>query len=155
MYFAVVALTMLVLPAGFVLTEHSLDQHVPLMMLVGKWFVFFGVGARLSLAGLRQFVQPRFTAHEIFHMRGDDALPLVRELGVANLTTGIVGLASLAAPSFVLPVAISAGLFYGIAGVRHISERNRSRNETVALVSDLFMFVVLAAVALSRLEGVA
>ena len=155
MYFAVVALTMLVWPAGFVLTEHSLDQHVPLMMLVGKWFVFFGVGARLSLAGLRQFVQPSFTAREIFHMSGDDALPLVRELGVANLTTGIVGLASLAAPSFVLPVAISAGLFYGIAGVRHISERNRSRNETVALVSDLFMFVVLAAVALSRLEGVA
>ena len=155
MYFAVVALTMLVLPTGFVLTEHSLNPHVPLMMLVGKWFVFFGVGARLGLAGLRQFVQPSFTAHEIFHMRGDDGLPLVRELGVANLATGIVGLASLAAPSFVLPVAISAGLFYGIAGVRHISEPNRSRNETVALVSDLFMFVVLAAVARSRLEGMA
>lgn len=153
MYFAVVALTMLVLPGGFVLTDHSLNPHIPLMMLVGKWFVFFGVGARLGAAGLRQFVEPVFTAHEVFHMSGDDGLPLVRELGVANLATGVVGLTSVAAPSFVLPVALWAGLFYGVAGAHHVLQPRRSRNETIAMVSDLFMFVVLAAVVLSRVES--
>jgi hypothetical protein len=143
MYFAVVALTMFLLPGGSILVDHALHPGLSLMWLVGKWFVFWSVGVRLCLAGGRQFVQPSFTAREIFHMHSDEALPVVRELGVANLATGIVGLASLAAPGFVLPVAISAGFFYGLAGVRHIAEPRRSVNETVAMVTDLFMFAVL------------
>ena len=103
-----------------------------------------GVGVRLGLAGLRQFFQPGFTAKEIFHMQSDEALPLVRELGVANLATGVVGLLSLAMSTFTLPIAISAGIFYGVAGIRHVTERGRSLNETVAMASDLFLFMVLA-----------
>lgn len=144
MYLAVVVLTMLVLPGASVLVEHAIRPEAALMMLAGRWFVFWGVGMRLGLAGLRQLLQPGFTAREIFHMQGDEALPLVRELGVANLASAIVGLASIAAPSFVLPSAISAGIFYAVAGVRHAAERGRSRNETVAMVSDLFMALVLA-----------
>jgi len=71
-------------------------------------------------------------------------LPLVRELGVANVATAAVGLLSLLFPSFVVPVAISACIFYGVAGIRHLAERNRSRNETIAMASDLFLFAVLA-----------
>jgi hypothetical protein len=69
---------------------------------------------------------------------------LVRELGVANIATGAVGLLSLAFASFILPISISAGIFYGVAGVRHVFERGRSRNETIAMASDLFLFIVLA-----------
>ena len=145
MYIAIVLLTMLVLPVGSILVEHGLHPQAAILSLVGRWFVFWGVGIRLGLAGLRQFFQPAFTAREIFHMKGDEALPLVRELGVANLATGVVGLASIAAPGFVLPVAISAGIFYGVAGVRHVQEPSRSLNETVAMVSDLFIAAVLAA----------
>jgi hypothetical protein len=115
------------------------------MLLVGKWFVFWSAGVRLLLAGLRQFLQPRFTAEQIFGYKGDDALPLVQELGVANFATGVVGVVSLARPAFVLPVAIAATIFYGIAGVRHAVERTRTRNETIAMVSDLFAFLVLGA----------
>ena len=32
--------------------------------LVGKWFVFWTVGIQLFLAGLRQIVQPRYTAEQ-------------------------------------------------------------------------------------------
>ena len=144
MYIAIVVLTMLVLPVGSIAIEHGLHPQSALLDLVGRWFVFWGVGARLGLAGLRQVFQPTFTAREIFHMKSDEALPLVRELGVANLATGVVGLASIAAPSFVLPVAISAGIFYGVAGIRHVREPARSLNETVAMVSDLFIAAVLA-----------
>ncbi len=145
MYIAIVVLTMLVLPVGSILVEHGLHPQLALLDLTGRWFVIWGVGVLLGLAGLRQFFQPAFTAREIFHIKGDEALPLVRELGVANLATGVVGLASLAAPSFVLPVAISSGIFYAVAGVRHVQERSRSLNETIAMVSDLFIAVVLAA----------
>jgi hypothetical protein len=143
MYFVVVALTMFVLPTLSVAIE--LEAHpAPVMLLVGKWFVFWAVGVRLVMAGLRQLFQPGFTAREIFHMQGDDALTLVRELGVSNFAVGVVGLAAVAVPTFVLPSAITAGVFYGVAGARHVVETGRSRNQTVAMLSDLFVFAVLA-----------
>lgn len=151
MYIAVVVLTMFLLPAGSILADHAFHPRMALMPLAGKWFVFWSVGVRLGLAGLRQLFQPAFTAREIFHIGGDDALPLVRELGVANVGTGVVGLASLLAPSFTLPVAISACVFYGVAGARHIAEKGRSVNENVALASDLFIFAVLAGFVFSAL----
>ncbi len=144
MYFVVVVLTMFVCPVASVLVEHSLLPGQPIIFLVGRWFVFWGVGIRLTLAGLRQFFQPSFTATEIFHVRSDEALPLVRELGMANIATGAVGLLSLGVASFILPISISAGIYYGVAGFRHAIERSRSRNETVAMASDLFLFLVLA-----------
>lgn len=136
---------MLVLPTVSVLIDHAVHPAVGLWSLIGKWFVFWGVGVRLGLAGLRQVLQPAFTAREIFHMESQEALPLVRELGIANAATAAVALISLAAPTFVTPVAISAGIFYGVAGVRHALDPRRSMNEQIAMVSDLGMFLVLAA----------
>jgi uncharacterized protein involved in response to NO len=143
-YIVIVILTMFLLPVGSVLLEHSFKPDAPIIFLVGRWFVFWGVGVRLLLAGLRQAIQPRFTAAEIFHMKGEEASPLVRELGLANIATGSVGLLSLVHASFVLPVSILAGIFYGLAGVLHLWQRNRSRNENVAMTSDLSLFLVLA-----------
>jgi hypothetical protein len=144
MYLTVIALTMVLLPVASIVVEHALIPAESLTFLVGRWFVFWSVGVRLALAGLRQFFQPTFTAKEIFHMSSNEVLPLVRELGVANMATAAVGLLSLLFPNFVVPVAISACIFYGVAGIRHLAERNRSRNETIAMASDLFLFAVLA-----------
>jgi len=152
-YLAVVALTMFLLPVGSIGLEHLRYPAEPLVWLTGKWFVFWSVGVRLGLAGARQVLQPRFTATEIFHMKSDEALPLVTELGVANLAAAVVGLASLFAPDFVMPSAISAGVFYGVAGVRHVAEREKSGNEVIAMVSDLFAFLVLAAFVAGTLLG--
>jgi hypothetical protein len=143
MYFIVVIVLMFAAPIGSIYAEH-LHSAVPLMALTGKWFVFWSVGVRLLLAGLRQYFQPGFTAKEIFHIEGDGVLLLVRELGIANFCAGVVGMLSLLYPAFVLPSAIYAGIFYGIAGFRHIAEKNKSTNETLAMVSDLFVFIVLA-----------
>jgi hypothetical protein len=145
MYLASVLLLMLVFPAASIYADHAfLQTTAPLIELVGKWFVFWGAGVRLLLAGLRQFFQPRFTAKKIFDIESDDALPLVRELGAANFATGVVGIASLAMPSFVLPVAISAGIFYGVAGIRHLMDGGRIANENIAMISDLFVFLIFA-----------
>jgi hypothetical protein len=146
MYPLIVLLFMLVLPVGSIYLEHSyLHSAAPLMLLIGKWFVFWSAGVRLVIAGLRQFFQPRFTSEQIFDIKGDEALPIVRELGVANFATGVVGVISIARPSFVLPVAIAAAVFYGVAGIRHVAESDRTRNENIAMVSDLFVFLILGA----------
>jgi hypothetical protein len=146
MYFAIVFFLMLVAPLGTIVIEHSLlHSAAPLMSLVGKWYVFWAVGVRLALAGLRQYFQPRFTAEQIFEIRNDDALPLVRELGIANFAAGIVGILSLLRPDFVLPSAIAAAIFYGVAGFRHAAQPTRNAKETFAMATDLLGCAVLAA----------
>jgi hypothetical protein len=74
----------------------------------------------------------------------------VRELGAANVATAAVGLLSLAFPGFTLPVAISACIFFCVAGIRHAAERGRSRNENIAMVSDIFLALVLAVYLIAR-----
>jgi len=155
MYLAVVALTLFVLPIGSTLVDHILHPDAALVWLIGRWFVFWGVGVRLALAGARQTMQPAFTAREIFHMSGDEALPVVRELGVANLGAGVIGLLSFVAPNFVLPAALYAAIFYGAAGVGHVLQRDRSANETIAMASDLFVFVVLTIFVVAEVIGAA
>jgi hypothetical protein len=150
MYIAIVVSTMLVLLAALIFFDRVLHPTESMIFLVSHWFVFWGVGIRLGLAGLRQFLQPSFTARDIFGMTSDEALPPVRELGAANFATAVVGLLSIAIPSFTLPIAISAMIFYGVAGVRHIVARSRSLNENVAMLSDLFLFAVLAAFVLAE-----
>jgi hypothetical protein len=46
-------------------------------------------------------------------------------------------------PSFTLPLAVVGGMFYGIAGIRHVTDANKSRNQTIAMVSDLCIAALL------------
>jgi hypothetical protein len=146
MYLAIIILLMFVLPVGSILIEVAYSVGTAhLTLLVGKWFVFWAAGVRLLAAGIKQFLQPQFTAHEIFKMKTDEALPIVRELGIANFAVGVLGVSSLYAPSFVLPVAIAGAIFYGVAGAQHVTQKDKSGNETLAMATDLFAFLVLAA----------
>lgn len=143
MYFVTVAGLMLVFPLLSIAIDVSAG-HAPLgMALVGKWYVFWAVGLRLLLAGIRQILQPRYTAETILGIKGDDALLLVRELGFGNLAIGVVGTLSLFFAGWALPAALVGGLFYGLAGVNHALQAHRNAKENVAMVSDLFAAVVL------------
>jgi len=139
-YLIVVASTMLLLPAASIVVDAG---SAPLLWLVGKWFVFWAVGARLILAGLRQYLQPAFTSRDIMGIESAEVFVLVRELGGANVASGVLGLASIAAPSFVLPTAISAGIFYAVAGAEHARADHRGKNELVAMVSDFWATAIL------------
>ncbi len=144
MYYLVVVLLMFVLPVVSILIELFLFKgSSTLILLVGKWFAFWAVGGRLFLAGLRQAIQPRFTAETILAVKGEEPLQLVQELGFANLATGTIGIISIFKGSWVMPSAIAGCLFYGLAGARHTVKGGRSFAESTAMVSDLFIFVVL------------
>lgn len=149
MYLVVVVLLNVVLPIVSVVVESLMAPGPlmlgPLMLLVGKWFVFWAAGVRLLLAGLKQVSQPSFTAHEIFKMKTDEALPVVRELGFANFAVGVLGVASIWATSFLLPVAIIATIFYGSAGAQHVTQKGKSEKETIAMATDIAAFLALAA----------
>jgi hypothetical protein len=144
MYLTTVVLLMFVLPVAFTLHDQSSIHDLPsFVFAAGKWFVFWGAGVRLATAGLRQLLTPTFTAQQIFLTESPEVLPFVSELGVANLSLGTAGVLSGWRPSFQLPVALSAALFYGVAGLRHTRDTHRSFNQNVALVSDLFLAAVL------------
>ncbi|MFG1246830.1 DUF6790 family protein [Xanthobacter flavus] len=146
MYLAAILVLMLIAPLASILVE-ALVAGGPLAGLVLKWFVFWGVGARLGLAGLKQVTQPAFTAETIFEIADPKAQVIVQELGFANLAFGLMGLLSLAFPAFLLPAAVGGGLFYLLAGVKHALRAGKTRSETIAMVSDLGIVAVLAVAA--------
>jgi hypothetical protein len=108
------------------------------------WFIFFAVGLRLFLAGIRQTTKPEFTAKEIFRIDNPESFPIVRELGFANLCFGLIGLLSLFLPSWRIVSAFGSGLYYGIAGVQHLVKKPAGANERFALATDLIIFILLA-----------
>ena len=149
MYVPMVIALMLALPlisiaAQIILTDHGALHGAAYLAVVAKWYVFWAVGVRLSLAGLRQIIQPRYTAETILGMKGDESLFFVRELGFANVAMGSAGIASLLVPSWVTPAAMLGAIYYGFAGVNHCFHKDRNALQNVALVSDLFAAAVLA-----------
>ena len=152
MYYAVVGLFMFLLPCASVVMEALLTPQ-PVMPLIGKWYVFWAVGVRLFLAGLRQVMQPRYTAQTILGLKGDESLVVVRELGFANLAFGVSGLLSIRFSTWCVPVALAAGIFYGLAGANHALQSHRGRLESIAMASDVFAAVVLLSFCISMLVG--
>jgi hypothetical protein len=125
MYVFLVVALMSVLPVASIVVELMGGGRGELKAAVaGRWFVFWGVGVRLFLAGLRQISQPRYTAEIILGIKSTDSLTVVRELGFATTAIGFIGVGSLFASTWVLPAAIL---------------------ENVAMASDLFIAVVLLA----------
>ena len=118
MYLYIVVLLMGLLPLFSVSVEAFAGRaaHADTLHLVGKWFVFWSVGVRLFLAGLRQSVQPRYTAEKIFGLEKDAPLHVIQELGFANISIGLSGLLSLANRESCIPAAVTGATFYCLAG---------------------------------------
>jgi hypothetical protein len=141
--FAIVAF-MIVLPISSILVEVFSSQS-DLASSATKWFVFWSVGARLFSAGIRQVTKPEFTAKEIFEIGDPAASKLVVELGFGNLAIGLVGLLSLWFSEWIVPAAVAGALFFGLAGIQHVRNRDLNSKEKLAMWSDLYIAAVLAA----------
>ncbi|MGB6604562.1 MAG: DUF6790 family protein [Steroidobacteraceae bacterium] len=143
MYYVVVAAFMFVLPVLSVAVELAVADASIGAATVCKWFAFWSVGWRLLLAGLKQIAQPQYTAHTILGLRNAESLTLVRELGFANVSMGLLGVLSLLVPSWQLGAALAGGVFYALAGTNHLFQVHRNRLESAAMLSDIFAAVVL------------
>jgi hypothetical protein len=145
MYLYIVILLMGLMPLFSVIVEFVAGgAQAGMLHLVGKWFVFWSVGARLFLAGLRQSVQPRFTAEKIFELETNAPLHVIQELGFANISIGLLGLVSIASREWCIPAAVTGATFYCLAGFKHLKSKHRNSLQNVAMSSDLFVFCVLA-----------
>lgn len=135
---------MLVFPVASIALEVLLHSHGVLdVAIVGKWFVFWAVGVRLLSAGLRQIVQPRYTAETILGVKDPDAVLIVRELGFANTAIGSAALGSIFLAAWTLPLAVIGAIFYALAGINHVTQKQRSKLQNAAMISDFFAAALL------------
>lgn len=147
MYLVMVLGLMVVAPIASVLIELLAGGGSgDVMLLLGKWFAFWAVGVRLFTAGLSQVFRPGFTASTILAGKPDPSVnQIVQELGFANLAFGTIGILSLPFSGWLVPAALAGGLFYGLAGIRHIAKPHKNTKEWFATLTDLLVFVVLLA----------
>lgn len=132
------------------LVSYSISQYCSVIHFsflfqdLGKWFIFYAVGFRLILAGIRQIFKPAFTAKVIFQMENTDSYPVIRELGFANLCFGLIGLVSLFMPGWRMVSAFGSGLYYGLAALQHSLKKNAGINQKFALYTDVIISLILA-----------
>ncbi len=144
MYVAMLVGLMLVFPLTSIAVEAFTHAHGALSIaMVGKWFVFWVVGVRLLIAGLRQIAQPRYTAETILGVKDPDARLIVRELGFANTAIGSAGVISLFLVGWTAPLAVVGAIFYGLAGINHVAHQKRSKIQNAAMTSDFYAAAVL------------
>jgi len=106
-----------------------------------KWFAFSGIGLRLFSAGLKQSIQPSFTATEIFKA-DEKSYPIVREVGFSNISLGVLGILSFFFSDFRLAAAVTGGLYFGLAGFLRLLYK-RDKNEVFTTITDFLIFLVL------------
>ncbi|MCG7394191.1 hypothetical protein MHY87_14895 [Microvirga sp. ACRRW] len=143
MYLGMITLTMAVLPLLSIGIEYPLTPRGNLVFLVGKWFVFWAVGVRLLLAGLHQIFKPAFTSETIFRIKDPDARKIVMELGFGNIAIALVALVSVYRTEWLTPAAFAGAVFYGLAGLQHLRNSERTGIENMALASDLFVAAIM------------
>jgi hypothetical protein len=79
----------------------------------------------------------------IFKIQHTGSHVIVRELGFANICMGTLGILSLFFIQFRLAAAITGGLYFGLAGLVHIFRKPESKNENLAMGSDIFIFIIV------------
>jgi hypothetical protein len=146
--------TMVVLPIVSIVIEGAiLGWDTNLLILIGKWFVFWGIGIRLVIAGISQTVRPQFTTENILGAANPGADHIVQELGFANLGFGAAALLSLVFPTWLGAAALAGGLFLLLAGLRHIGKSGKNAKELLATVTDLLVGVIGVVTAVAVIVG--
>ncbi len=143
-YIMIVSLLTFIMPLLSVMLEMYFVENVqPTFAMLSKWFIFWAVGMRLFIAGMKQTIDPAFTAREIFKFKTEESFPVIRELGFANSCFGLTAMFSFFFPDWRVVSAFASGIYYGIAGFQHLLKRPAGMNESFALFTDLFIFIVL------------
>lgn len=144
MYLVMVLGLMIVLPVVSIVVEMVRSaSSADLLPVAAKWFVFWSAGVRLLAAGIKQVLQPSFTASTIFKIGDPAAEKLVTEIGFGNLAMGLVATLSLLIPAWVVPAGLAGGLYLGLAGLKHVANRDRTREENLAMTTDLVVALVI------------
>jgi hypothetical protein len=149
-YFILVIAQTIVFPIVSGIIELAVFGGDPIQVF-GRWWVFWGVGTRLLVAGIVQVSGGGPTTAIL----GSSApsIPekqLARELGWANLCLGLAGLLALV-PGWALPAGFAGGIYLLIAGILHVPKRGKNAQESLATWTDLIVGVAVLVLAVDVL----
>lgn len=149
-YFILVIAQTVALPIISGIIELAVTGGDPVLVF-GKWWVFWGVGTRLLVAGAAQ-VSGKGPTAEILGSSAPSVQEkqLTRELGTANIGMGFAGLLALV-PGWALPAGLAGGVFLLIAGAMHVAKPNKNAQEAVATWTDLVVGVAVVVLGISIL----
>jgi hypothetical protein len=142
MYVVLVLLQTLILPLVSSTIHLAVAGGNPLIV-AGMWWAFWGVGTRLTVAGISQLVNPARTAKGILGIDDAGAEQVVHELGYANLSMGLIALIAPFVPGWGILGAVGGAIYLGLAGFRHVTKRGKNLDENIATWTDLLVFVVV------------
>lgn len=149
-YFILVIAQTIVLPIVSGSIELATSGGDPVLVF-GAWWIFWGVGTRLLVAGLAQVSGKGPTAEILGSTSASQQeKQLTRELGTANLAMGLAGLLALV-HGWALPAGAAGGVFLLIAGVLHVAKKGKGPQEALATWTDLLVGVVVVALAVDVL----
>jgi hypothetical protein len=145
-YFILVIAQTIVFPIVSGIVELAVFGGDPIQVF-GKWWVFWGVGTRLLVAGIVQVSGGGPTTAIL----GSSApsvqeKQLTRELGWANLSLGLAGVLALV-PGWALPAGFAGGVYLLIAGILHVPKRGKNAQESLATWTDLIVGVAVVVLA--------
>jgi hypothetical protein len=141
-YFILVIAQTIALPILSGTLELALVGGDPVLVF-GKWWVVWGVGTRLLVAGIAQASGKGPTAAILGASAPSvQEQQLTRELGMANVGMGLAGLLALV-PGWAFPAGLAGGVFLLIAGIMHVPKKDKNAQETLATWTDLVVGVVV------------
>ena len=145
-YFILVIAQTVVFPIVSGIIELAVVGGDPVLVF-GKWWVFWGVGTRLLVAGIVQ-MSGRGVTSAILGAAAPSVQEkqLTRELGIANLCIGLAGLLALV-PVWALPAGFAGGIYLLLAGILHLPKKGRNPQESLATWTDLIVGVAVVVLA--------
>ncbi len=145
-YFILVIAQTVVFPIVSGIIELAVVGGDPVLVF-GKWWVFWGVGTRLLVAGIVQVSGGGPTTAILGSTAPSvQEKQLARELGMANLSIGLAGLLALV-PGWALPAGLAGGIYLLIAGILHVPKRGKNPQESLATWTDLIVGVAVVVLA--------
>jgi hypothetical protein len=145
-YFILVIAQTIVLPLVSGIIELAMAGGDPVMVF-GKWWVFWGIGTRLFVAGLAQVSGKGPTTAILGSAQASvTEKQLTRELGTANIGMGLAGLLALI-PGWAVPAGLAGGVFLLIAGAMHVAKSGKNSHERLATWTDLVVGIVVVVLA--------
>ncbi len=149
-YFILVILQTVALPIASGIIELAAGTGDPVLVFT-KWWIFWGVGTRLLVAGIAQMSGKGPTAEILGSTQTTvQERQLISELGIANLSMGLTGVLALV-PGWALPAGLAGGAFLLIAGIIHVPKKGKNAKEQLATWTDVLVGLAVVVLAVYML----
>ncbi len=138
-----VLLLMFTFPALSLWIEFVTREVVLTPLLIGKWFIFWGMGIQLTLSGATQLLLPGGALRKRFGLTGRGSFPLVREYGILSLALGVVAITSLFREEYRPAAALAGALFFGLRSGCAVIGKPGTGAELILFLTDLVLFSLI------------